>query len=97
MSTVVLGVPGVWDVAKHFAAVDAATAHFTADGQRIAYHHPTLGPVFVAPSPFIDTKGKKHSVMYERAEDPKPVRWLYPLGSGPKAKAHRRRAEHATA
>ncbi len=68
MSTV-LGVPGVWDVAAHFAVVDAALPRCTADGRwRICYTHPTLGDVLMSPS----------------AGAVKITRWLFPLGSGPK-------------
>jgi hypothetical protein len=72
MSTVLLGVPGVYDVAAHIDAIHSAAPRFTADGQRVAYMLDGR-PVFVAPVPTYDTDGLPHSVLM-----PEHPYWLVP-------------------
>ncbi len=81
MSTVqVVGFPGVWNVQAHWDAIEATRPRFTADGRwRIAYTLSNGTDVLMSP----------------HAGAVPVVRWLFPLGSGPKAKAKRRRAHAA--
>jgi len=51
VSTVLLGVPGVYDVQALYNALAATPLRFTADGQRICYTLPDGTDVLLSPAP----------------------------------------------
>jgi hypothetical protein len=62
---------------EHASLTRSASAGVSSASLRVSITHPTLGDVYVASEPFIDKRGRLHSMLGDG-----PTRWVYPLGDG---------------